>query len=121
MLAAACHPLPDGAGHVAEFRGTISAREHEALPAGASIVVELVEMDADPPVVVVRSKSRTDGPMPVPYELKYDPTEPRRGAVLGLRARIEVDGKAWSESPAPERVYASEVGQTVDLMLQRVP
>ncbi|TAH38713.1 MAG: lipo-like protein [Planctomycetota bacterium] len=120
--AAGCHHhLDAGEGHVAEFRGTVSYRERMAMPAGARIVVELVDLGAEPPKVLAQSEERTEQQVPVPYELRYDPAATPRGGTLALRARIEVDGKVWFASPAPERVHASELGQAVDLLLQRTP
>lgn len=79
------------------LRGTISYRERIALPPHAILEVSIVDTSpADAPVdIIAITQVRTRRRLPIPYRLRIDNKNIRRGRSYALQARILVDGKVW--------------------------
>ncbi len=85
---------PDpAAGAAVEMTGTVTYRQRSALPAGALVEVQLIDVSSDPPTVVAQDVITTAGEqVPIACSLNFTPTVANDGRAYGLIARIRVDG-----------------------------
>jgi len=77
------------------LKGEVTYRERIALPAGASVTVELADVSlADAPAAVVAEQKITPtGQVPIPFELKFDSSAILEKHSYALQARITVDDR----------------------------
>jgi putative lipoprotein len=119
--AAARADAPDAQDRTIE--GDVLYRERMALPAGARVKVELVDVSlADAPATVI-ARTEIDSPTasPIPYKISYDPAliEPRNS--YALQARI-VDGDKLMFTNTTRHTVLAEGDETgpADIWVQRV-
>ena len=77
---------------MATLSGTVTYRDRMALPYGAVVTVELLDLSrADEPVIVTTTTVRTRGEqVPIPYTLAFSPDRIAPRDRYGVRARIQV-------------------------------
>lgn len=82
----------------ATITGTAAYRERIALPPGAVLEVELVDIArADAPAErIAATRIEVQGQVPIPFTLEYDPARLRPQGRYALQARLSVNGRlAW--------------------------
>ena len=79
----------------ASLDGEVFYLQRMALPPTATLSVSLHDVSkADAPVhVLARQSGPTDGQVPLPFHLNYDPKQVRADHRYMVSARIELDGK----------------------------
>ena len=103
------------------IRGQATYRERIKMPAGASLVVELIALDAAPPRVVASTRVRDVAGTPIPFALPYDASTVRAGVRHALRATLlGAEGERWFETATPVPVVPGEE-TAVELLLRRAP
>lgn len=101
--------------------GTVAYRERLALPPGALVTVQLVDLVQEPYLVVSESTtSIASSQPPLAYALSYNVGEIDAQGRYGLRARITVDGQTWFASPQPTRIILSNELDRIGLIVARV-
>lgn len=86
-------------------RGEVVYRERIRMPRDAMLRVNLVELRGDRPDRIIAGRMlRTDGRVPIPFELAYDPRRIDENRLYGIDAEILVDRKPWMRCARPERV-----------------
>jgi putative lipoprotein len=126
--AAGATPTPETTGESAVetevtgdqvITGTVSYRQRIALPAGALVEVQLIDVSASPPAVVAMDTVTTTGEqVPIAWSLQFAPNEGEDGRSYGLAARISIDGvpRFASAELTPART-AGEWRTGVDLLV----
>lgn len=100
--------------------GTITYRQRIALPKGATVAVELLDVsDAGAPARVARSGFATDGQVPFRFQLAYDRGRIDPGRAYALQARILVDRAAWFVTDRPVPVLTQGNPSSVNLVLRQ--
>lgn len=104
-----------------ELSGTVAYRERIALPPGAIVEVQLLDVSlADAPAVVLGEVSITPvGQVPIPFTLTYDPAAIQPGHRYALQARISLDEKLLFTTDSHWAVFDGGENKT-DLLLKRV-
>jgi putative lipoprotein len=92
-LLGACQTLQPAAK--TSLDGEVFYRQRIALPPSAVLSVSLQDVSlADAPALVLdEQKGPVKGQVPLPFHLRYDPTQIKPGHRYAVSARIEVDGK----------------------------
>lgn len=103
-------------------KGTVAYRERIALPADA--VVEVWLTDISPGIVamaiVAQATIKSDGrQVPLPFELRYDPTRIDKTRDYGVRAVIKSGENTLFQSESPVLAISQGVAKPVNLMLRR--
>lgn len=107
----------------AELAGTITYRERIALPAGARVEIQLLDVtdpdEPSPPLVAERLLD-APGQVPIAFSLGYDPKAVRADHTYSLRVRVRVGEELWFASPFDLRVLTGGNPDRVEVMLDRV-
>jgi len=87
----------------ASLSGTVTYRERQALPFGAVVTVELLDLArTDEPVVVTTAIVRTRGEqVPLPFTLSFQPDRIAPRDRYALRARIQIGARTLYTTTAP--------------------
>ena len=103
------------------LEGTVAYRERMALPPGASVEVQLVDVSlADAPSRTLAEVSFTpEGQVPLPYRLQYDDAEIQPGRSYALQARITLGDRLMFINTTRHAVFTGEAGET-NIMVERV-
>lgn len=102
--------------------GTVAYRERMALPPDAT--VDLWITDIGPglvaQVILAQATVRADGrQVPLPFEVRVDPSRVQPDRPYGLRAVITAGGQTWFETREPVPVLTQGAPATVAVMLTR--
>lgn len=101
------------------IRGSATYRERMALPAGATLEVELLDISkADAPALVISSETvPVLRQVPIPFSLTYDAAaiDPQHSYVL--TARLVRDGETVFRSAATTPVLTGSAGGTPEILL----
>jgi uncharacterized lipoprotein YbaY len=115
---------PDSAATPSEsvVRGTVAYRERIALPADALVEVWLT--DISPGIVTMAIVGQTTvksggRQVPLPFELRYDPSRIDKTRNYGARAVIKSGETTLFESESPALAISQGVAKPVNLMLRR--
>ena len=122
---AATNAVPEGAvaAPVAAVTGTVTYREHIALPPTAVITVKLVDVSrADAPAVVIGEQVIHSGGKQVPFEFQiaYDTTKIEVNHSYAVQARIEDGGQLRFISDQHYAVVTRGAPAHVDMVLRSV-
>lgn len=103
------------------MKGSVTYRERIALPPGATVQVQLVDVSlADAPSVTIAETVITpDHQVPIPYELRYDDAAIAANHTYAVAARIELDGQLLFISTTRHAVLTGGADDT-DIMVERV-
>lgn len=103
------------------LKGTVSYRERMALPPGATVAVQLVDVSlADAPSVTIAEAVITpEGQVPVPFELHYDDAVIVANHSYALQARIEAEGRLLFINTTRHAVLTGRADAT-DILVERV-
>ena len=104
------------------LEGTVTYRERMALPPGATVEVELVDVSlADAPArTLVQIAVTPQGQVPVPWRLEYDPAQIMPGHSYALQARIAADGRLLFITAERHAVFTGDGPDRADIVVQRV-
>lgn len=113
---------PAGAS-MATVTGTVFYRERIALPPGATVTVQLVDMSiADAPATVLAKETITPTTqVPIPFTLSYDPKLILKTHTYAVQARIEVEGKLRFISTTANGVITNGRPSTAEILVSAVP
>jgi putative lipoprotein len=103
-----------------EITGTVSYREHMALPPNAVVDVKLVETPAagGSREVLAQVHLKPDRQVPVPYKLELERDRIKSDRTYALQALISVDGRPWFFGSA--RYGLGETSARIDILVQRI-
>lgn len=100
--------------------GSVSYREHTALPAGSEAVVQLLDTTrANAPTVVAEQRLAIAGPAPVAYQLDYDAVTINPRNTYQVSARIVNGKKTLFVTDTPIHVITRGSPGHVDLVLSK--
>jgi putative lipoprotein len=107
---------------LATIEGTAGYRERMALPEGAVLEVELLDISrADTAAVRLASlRLKPRGQVPIPFTLHYDPALIEGRYTYAVSARILHDGRLLFVSDTIHRVLTRGAGDTVEVRLIRL-
>lgn len=108
----------------ASLVGTVSYRERMALPQDAVVQVWMTDMSPGTPAVpaVAETAAPSEGrQVPIPFELRYDPSRIEADHEYGINAVIKAGGRTLFHTEAPFRVIPKGTAARVDLWLTRAP
>ncbi len=104
--------------------GTVAARTHVALPAGAVIEVRLLDLSRPdaPAHPLGRVEIVTRGePLPVPFTLRYDAGAIQPGRRYVVQATIAIDGRVtWRTATPPPVLTAGAAATPVTVTVEEV-
>ena len=106
----------------ASITGTAAYRERIALPPGAVLEVELVDISrADAPAErIAATRVEVQGQVPIAFALPYDPARIRPERRYALQARLTAgDGMAW-RNDAIVPVLTHGAGNRAEILLRRI-
>jgi len=112
--------LSPAAGSDRVIRGSISYREHITLPAVADIDIWLNDTTPGYNIMMVTAETTiaTAGrQVPIPFELRYDPSRIAAGHTYGLRATIRSGGEMLFTTNEATPVLVPDKSSKSDLML----
>jgi putative lipoprotein len=114
---------PPAGTDMAAVTGTVFYLERMALPSGAVLTVQLVDVSiADAPAVVIARETKTlTTQVPIPFSLSYDPKKIIQLHSYAVQARIEVDGKLRFINTTSNPVITNGKPTTVDIRVSPVP
>lgn len=80
---------------IATLTGTVTYLQRIALPEGAIVTVQLVDVSlADAPATVLAEQTiTTTTQVPIPFTLEFNPADIQPNHTYAVQARIEVDGQ----------------------------
>lgn len=105
----------------AAITGTAAYRERIALPPGAVLEVELVDISrADAPAErIAATRVEVQGQVPIAFTLPYDPARIRPERRYAVQARLTGDGMAW-RNDAIVPVLTHGAGNRAEILLRRI-
>lgn len=123
LTVAACIRRAPPPGHDEAVTGTVTYRERLALPPGALLRVQLLDIDAPdvPDFIVAASERPIEGQVPLEFSVVYDPHALHEDVQYGVAAEILLEEKTWFETPEPVPVLTKGHPARADLVLRRVP
>jgi putative lipoprotein len=109
------------AAQPAAIRGTASYRERMALPPGAVLVVELIDISrANAPAErLAEARIPIQGQIPLAFTLAYDPARILPHHSYAVRGVIEIEGRAALRTDTIHPVLTRGAGEAVALRLIR--
>jgi uncharacterized lipoprotein YbaY/heat shock protein HslJ len=107
----------------ATVSGTVSYRERIALSDNAVVEISLQDVSrADAPAIeIARQRITRPGQVPVHFELSYNPNDIDERMSYSIRAKITDQGELLFIYDTATPVLTRGAGNTVDMMLVRVP
>ncbi len=108
---------------LATIQGTASYRERMALPGGAVLEVELLDIShADAPSECLASlRIKPQGQVPIPFTLPYDPSLIDERYTYAVTAKLIHEGRILFRSDSVHRVLTRGAGDSVEIMMIRLP
>jgi len=118
-VGAASDTSPEATSGVVTVSGTVTYRERVALPEGALLTVQVLDVSrADAPADVVAEAVITPtGQVPIPYAIAVSPSAFEAGHTYSLSASITVGGDPLFTSADHLAVTAEPAAQTIDVVL----
>ena len=115
--------VPPSGAEMATVNGTVFYRERMALPPGAVLTVQLVDVSkADAPAdVIVKDTKVLTTQVPIPFSLSYDRKKIIENHTYVVQARIEVDGKLRFINTTSTPVITDGKPTMVDVRVSPVP
>jgi putative lipoprotein len=120
VLACAQNPKPSGEGSV--LSGTVAYRERIALPQDAVVQVQLSDVsvqDAAAPVIAETTVKPEGRQVPLPFELRYDPSKLDPKRTYAVRATVRSGGQLRFTTTTVTPVLTQGNPSRADLMLTR--
>lgn len=116
MMLLGCANFPDDMGKI---RGSVTYRERIALPVGAKLDIQLVDISIADTSAKVISKQQIDitSQVPIPFVLEYPKREIKEGLTYSVSARITYSDKLWFISDRVTLVLTQGRGNEADLVL----
>jgi putative lipoprotein len=113
---------PAAAKPYASVTGTVTYRERVALAPGAVLEVRLEEVSrADAPATLVGvHRNESPGPVPIPFEVRFDPERIDTHGRYSLRATLQADGRLLWTTDTFVPVLTNGSPSHVELVLTRV-
>lgn len=107
----------------AKVTGNVLYRERIAMPAKATIRLQLVQLfePGELPAIIDDYGIFDPGNVPVPYELHYTPDDIDKTGNYAVQAEIHVEGKVMWKSTQEYKVITGGAPTTLDVVLTRVP
>src|SRR5499426_3389053 len=118
--AAACAQGPPISGGPSIVKGSVTYPERVALPPDAVVEVTLYDVsvqDAPAPVIARTTVAPAGREVPLPFELRYDPTKIQPARWYALRAAIRGGGRLLFTTDSVHRVITNGNPTQVDLPL----
>ncbi len=105
----------------ASISGTAAYRERMAIPPGAKLIVELLDVSkADAKsVLIAKTEMEGIGQIPVPFTISYDAAKIDARMRYQVAARIEVAGRTMFRTTQAYPVLNGEKAQGLSLLMQR--
>lgn len=102
--------------------GTATFRERMALPPGAALEVELLDVSrADAPAIrLAEARIAVMRQVPIPFALHVEPSRIEQGNAYAVAARLSVDGRVAFRSDTLHPVLGRGAGRDVEILLRRV-
>lgn len=102
--------------------GTVAYRERMALPPGAVLEVQLVDISREGGSwpVIAAARIEVAGQVPIPFEIRYDPSRIDPRATLAVSARLSFGGRVQFAHDRLQRVLTQGAGTTAEIDLVRV-
>lgn len=110
-------------GFTAAITGTVTYRQRIALPSDATVVVSLEDVSrVDAPAInlAVLSIVTRRQHVPIPFELKYDPSQIDPSHRYSLKATISSNGQMLFTTTSSNPVLTQGAPRQLDLMLDQV-
>ncbi len=124
LLAVACAAV-SGCAHTtpSAIEGTATYRERVALPPSAEFEAVLQDVSrADAPAMEIGRTTIPNAPMPpIRFTIPYDAAKIEPSHSYAVRAVIRVDGRLWFTSDTHHAVLTRGAGNTVEILMKRVP
>lgn len=114
---------PTNAQATDHVTGTVTYREHIALPTGAVVTVQLLDVSLQDTAATVIAEQRittTGNQVPFSFDLAYDPSKIQADNTYAVQARIEEQGQLMFQTTQQYQVITHGNPKTVDLVLERV-
>ncbi len=120
MAAAMLSPF-EARADTQSLSGTVTYLERMALPPGAQVAVQLVDVSlADAPAEVLGETAFTpEGQVPLPFQIDYDDSRILPGHVYALQARITLDDELLFINTQHHPVL-TDSGDNPEVLVQRV-
>lgn len=114
--------LLPSAAHAADVTvsGSVFYRERMALPADATLFVQLVDTTQMPAGVVGETSVHPAGQVPIAFSLTVDAARLTPEKALGFIGRIEVGGTTWFANDTPAPVDLKDPTNSMSVLLMRV-
>jgi putative lipoprotein len=105
----------------AAVTGTATYRERIALPPGAVLEVELLDVSRQdaPAVRIAAATIPVQGQVPIAFTLPYDPARIEERSNYAVRAVLRVDGQVAFRTDRAFPVLTRGAGRRVELLLVR--
>lgn len=103
----------------ASLIGTVTTRRGGQLPRGAVLTIRLVDV-TDPRSAltpITQRRYQDPGPVPIPFELEYDPDEVRPGRTYALQAAVTVNGIPAYQTKERYEAFRDGRPRRVDMVL----
>lgn len=103
--------------------GSVTYRERMALPADATVDVWITDIGPGLVAQAILAEATVQAAgrqVPLPFEVRIDPTRVQATRPYGLRAVIRTGGQVLFETPQPVPVLTQGAPTTVTVMLTRV-
>jgi putative lipoprotein len=100
--------------------GTVTTRRGNQLPRGSVLTIRLVDI-TDPRsslTPIAQRRYQNPGPVPIPFELSYDPDQIAPGRRYALRAAVTVNGLPSYETRERYEVFGDGPPRRVDMILE---
>ena len=112
---------PNGPPRARPLIGTVTSRQITQLPREALLVVQLVDITnrRTLPIPVAQQTYRDLGPLPIPFELAYDPDRIDPDRSYALQAQVTVNGFAAFRTRDTYPVLSDERQVRVHMVLER--
>lgn len=113
---------PDEPPRVAPLIGTVTSRRMDRLPRGAVLTIRLMDITDPRTALVPIAQRRYDdlGPLPIPFELSYDPDRIVPNHRYALQAAVTVNGLAAFRTRETYEVFGDGPPRRVDMVLESV-
>jgi putative lipoprotein len=99
--------------------GSAFYRERIALPQGATLLVELIDV-TKPDAALSTATVAPAGRVPIAFSLVVDSNKLWKGGAYAIQARIEVGGSTWFANAEPIAVDPARAGEPLSVLLVQV-
>ncbi|MHB8969514.1 MAG: YbaY family lipoprotein [Pirellulaceae bacterium] len=111
---------PSDPSREAMLIGTVTSRREGQLPREAVLTVRLVDL-TDPRAAlnpITQQTYRDLGPLPIPFELQYDPGQIAAGRRYVLQASVTVNGLLAFRTRDTYEVFSNNAPRRIDMILE---